>query len=99
MSPRIVHELLLLILITGKKDGPAFLVPSRGYDGTTVDRKLIARLALYEAHNHRVEGSLVHIHAGHRTEATKLLPERGGRLTMSRVRSPVATAWRYSQIA
>src|SRR5580658_1464440 len=60
---------------------------------------LIARLALYEAHSQRVEGSLVHTHAGHRTEATRLLPERGGRLTISRVRSPLATASRYSQIA
>ena len=48
---------------------------------------LTARLALYEAHSQRVEGCFVHTHAGHRTEVTRLLPERGGRLTTSRKRS------------
>ena len=45
---------------------------------------LTARLALYEAHSQRVEGCFVHTHAGHRTEVTRLLPERGGKLTVCR---------------
>src|ERR1700730_13411692 len=60
---------------------------------------LTARLALYEAHSQRVEGCFVHTHAGHRTEVTRLLPERGGKLTTSRKRSAFATASRCSQMA
>src|SRR6266436_3068719 len=60
---------------------------------------LTARLALYEAHSQRVDACFVHTHAGHRTEVTRLLPERGGKLTMSRKRSAFATASRCSQMA
>src|SRR5262249_51862227 len=61
---------------------------------------LVDNPALYEANSQRLSGCLTHAQAGHSTEASRLLPERGGTLTINRViPSSAATASRYSQRA